>query len=233
MQRAEGHRDPNPDEVALAARAAAGDHGAFAAIMRANNQALYRVARSILRDDAEAEDALQSSYLKAYVALPGFAGRSQLSTWLTRIVINECLERRRRRSRELRGEEHGAREEAPGAEVGEAGAAPDNPETLAARAELARVIESAIDALPEPFRLVFTLRAIEGRDVEEIAADLGIPDATVRTRYHRARQILQERLKREFRAALDGVFPFAGTRCDAFVAGVLARLPKSAPAPLN
>jgi RNA polymerase sigma-70 factor, ECF subfamily len=188
------------------------------------------LARSILRNEAEAEDALQSSYLKAYVALPGFAGRSQLSTWLTRIVINECLERRRRRSHESRGEEPAEQGE-PRGEGAEIGAAPDDPETLAARAELARVIESAIDALPEPFRLVFTLRAIEGRDVEEIAADLGIPDATVRTRYHRARQILQERLKREFRAALDGVFPFAGTRCDAFVAGVLARLPRSAPAP--
>src|SRR5262249_39997422 len=109
--------------------------------------------------------------------------------------------------------------------AGESLAAAD-PETQAARAELAGVIERAIDALPAPFRVVFTLSAIEGRAVEEIAADLGIPDATVRTRYHRARHILQECLKDEFSAALDGVFPFLGARCERLVVRVLALLPK-------
>ena len=229
MQRAEGQRNPDA-ELALATRAAAGDHDAFAAIMRANNQALYRVARSILRDDADAEDALQSSYLKAYLALKQFAGRAALSSWLTRIVINECLERRRRRTARVA-------DAAPA--VADDGAAPESadtaadPERQAARAELAGVIEHAIDALPEPFRVVFTLRAIEGRTVEEIAADLGIAEATVRTRYHRARQTLQERLKNEFRAALDGVFPFLGTRCENLVARVLALLPTLPSTPLH
>jgi len=214
-----------PDAV-LAARAAAGDHAAFAAIMRANNQSLYRVARSMLRDDAEAEDALQSSYLKAYLALKQFAGRAALSSWLTRIVINECLERRRRRA--ARGEETALAMPDEVAAVDTA-----NPETHAARAELAGVIERAIDALPEPFRIVFTLRAIEGRTVEEIAADLAIAEATVRTRYHRARQTLQERLKDEFRMALDGVFPFAGARCENLVQRVLALLPKLSPTSIH
>jgi RNA polymerase sigma-70 factor (ECF subfamily) len=215
-----------PDAV-LAARAAAGDHAAFAAIMRANNQALYRVARSMLRDDVEAEDALQSSYLKAYLALKQFAGRAALSSWLTRIVINECLERRRRRA--ARGEETAP---AMPEEIAADSSAAD-PERHAARAELAGVIERAIDALPEPFRVVFTLRAIEGRSVEEIAADLGVAEATVRTRYHRARQTLQQRLKDEFRMALDGVFPFAGARCENLVQRVLALLPKLSPNPIH
>ncbi len=222
MQEGTPEAAPRADDAALAARAAAGDHAAFAAIMRANNQALYRVARSILRDDAEAEDALQSSYLKAYVALKSFAGRSALSSWLTRIVINECLERRRRRGPTPSVDDAGTI--APGESVA-AGVADADPEESAARAELAGVIENAIDALPDGFRVVFTLRAIEGREVEEIAAELGIASATVRTRYHRARQILQQRLRNEFRAALDGVFPFAGARCDRFVARVLALLP--------
>jgi RNA polymerase sigma-70 factor (ECF subfamily) len=220
MQRLEASAGP---DAALAARAAAGDHAAFAAIMRANNQALYRVARSMLRDDAEAEDALQSSYLKAYLALNQFAGRAALSSWLTRIVINECLERRRRRA--ARGEETAPALPGDDNAIAEAADTAANPETHAARVELASVIERAIDALPEGFRVVFTLRAIEGRSVEEIAADLAVAEATVRTRYHRARQTLQERLKDEFRAALDGVFPFAGARCENLVTRVLAKLP--------
>jgi RNA polymerase sigma-70 factor, ECF subfamily len=225
MQRLDRESASRGDDAALAARAAAGDHAAFAAIMRANNQALYRVARSILRDEAEAEDALQSSYLKAYVALKSFAGRSALSSWLTRIVINECLERRRRRGPVTLGDDAVAPEAA--------GPADADPERHAARAELAGVIERAIDALPEPFRVVFTLRAIEGREVEDIAADLGIAEATVRTRYHRARHILQQRLKDEFGAALDGVFPFAGARCERLVVRVLARLPNLSSHPIH
>jgi RNA polymerase sigma-70 factor (ECF subfamily) len=211
------------DDAVLAARAARGDQAAFATIMRSNNRALFRTARSILRDDDDAEDALQSSYLKAYLALPHFAGRSALSTWLTRIVINECLERRRRRTPQGAGEDTATAEELSS----------DDPESGAARAELAHALERAIDSLPEPFRVVFTLRAIEDRSVEEIAASLDIADATVRTRYHRARQFLQERLRREFRAALDGVFPFAGARCERLVARVLAQLPKAAPDSLH
>jgi RNA polymerase sigma-70 factor (ECF subfamily) len=217
-----------PDAV-LAARAAAGDHAAFAAIMRANNQALYRVARSMLRDDTEAEDALQSSYLKAYLGLKQFAGRAALSSWLTRIVINECLERRRRRASRREQAAPAALDDGAVAETADTA----DPESHAARAELAGVIERAIDALPKPFRIVFTLRAIEGREVEEIAADLGIAEATVRTRYHRARNILQQRLKDEFRMALDGVFPFAGARCEGLVVRVLALLPNRPSDPVH
>ena len=229
MERLESLNATRAQDAALAARAAGGDHAAFATIMRANNQALYRVARSILRDDSEAEDALQSSYLKAYLALRQYEGRAALSSWLTRIVVNECLERRRRRERETVGDEVAT----PAVESAGADVAPADPEAHAARAELAGVIERAIDALPEPFRIVFTLRAIEGREVEEIAADLGIADATVRTRYHRARHILQERLRNEFGAALDGVFPFLGARCERLVARVLALLPKLPSAPVH
>lgn len=222
MERLETEDMARRDDAALAARAAAGDHAAFAAIMRANNQGLYRVARGILRDDQEAEDALQSSYLKAYVSLNQFEGRSALSSWLTRIVINECLERRRRRERHAAATETRA-EHAD--DIAAAGSIGPDPESSAARAELAGVIERAIDALPEPFRVVFILRAIEGREAEAIAADLGVPDATVRTRYRRARLILQQRLREEFGAALEGVFPFLGPRCDHLVSRVLALLP--------
>jgi RNA polymerase sigma-70 factor (ECF subfamily) len=198
------------------------EHQAFAQLMRRHNQRLFRTARAILRDDAEAEDALQEAYLQAYRALPGFRGDAQISTWLVRIVANEALTRLRRRQRgaqvfALAPDEHFVE-----SLVDESNAA--QPERGAERAQSLRLIESKIDALPDAFRTVFVLRAMEELTVEEAAAALAIPPATVRTRYFRARALLREALARELDLALEDAFTFAGARCDRIVAGVLARL---------
>lgn len=225
---------PDDSDLALARRVAAGELSAFERIMRRHNRMLYRAARGILRDDAEAEDCLQSAYLLAYRAIATFAGDAQLSTWLARIVINEALGRKRRAARRgvvipLDGTTDG---DAPTTIAALAADTP-GPETEAMRHELAALIERRVDALPEGFRAVFVLRALEELSVEETAALLDIPEATVRTRYFRARSLLRESLAREVDTALDGAFAFAGTRCDRIVAVVLGRLGSRSPPPLT
>ena len=214
-------------EAELIRRVRDGDSTAFAVIMRRHNRMLYRIARSILGDAAEAEDALQEGYLRAYQAIDGFAGRSRLSTWLLRIVANEALGRRRRRL--ARGEELVApadTPERPDAVIlpfrgGPPGA---DPESNAARGEIRRLVERAIDELPADFRAVFMLRAIEELSVADTASCLGIPPETVKTRFHRAKQRLRRDLDRQLDAVLADTFPFGGERCDRTVAGVLARI---------
>ncbi|MCL4798873.1 MAG: RNA polymerase sigma factor [Burkholderiales bacterium] len=219
------------DDLALARAVARGDLGAFEEIMRRHNRMLYRAARAILRDDAEAEDCLQAAYLLAYQSIDAFAGRAKLSTWLARIVVNEALGRKRRAARQgvmiaLDAAAGGAR--APGGAFAALAADTPGPETEALRGAHAALIERRIDALPEGFREVFVLRALEELSVGETAAVLDIEATTVRTRYCRARSMLRDSLAREPDLARDGAFAFAGARCDRSVAGVLARL---APAP--
>jgi RNA polymerase sigma-70 factor (ECF subfamily) len=192
--------------------------------MRRYNRRLYRVARSILRDDAEAEDALQEAYLQAYRALPDFRGESSLATWLTRIVMNAALMRRRRTGRMAEVIELGAE---PVME--QHGGAPDQdesgqPEQAALRAQARGLIEAKIDGLPEVFRTVFILRAVEELSVDETGKLLGIPEATVRSRYFRARAMLREALARELDFAMEDAFGFDGARCDRIVEGVMRRL---------
>jgi RNA polymerase sigma-70 factor (ECF subfamily) len=203
----------------------AGDEAAFTLLMRRHNQTLYRTARSILKDDSEAEDALQEAYLLAYRAMPGFRGDAKLSSWLVRIVVNESIGRARKRTRRaevihLDGETHADVEAAEGY-MNEA--TPEQPERAALQAEARRLLEAKIDKLPDAFRTVFVLRALEEMTVEEAAASLGINEATVRTRYFRARSLLREALAREIDFAFDKAFSFAGDRCDRIVAGVLTR----------
>ena len=215
-------------DAALASLAAQGDCRAFETIMRRNNRMLFRTARSILKDDAEAEDALQDAYLRAYRALDGFRVEAKLSTWLVRIVVNEALGRLRRR---------GVAEvipldtaiDAAGSQT-EAWMAQDpngQPERAAMRAEVRRLIEARIDTLPDAFRTVFVLRAVEELSVNEVAAALDIPQATVRTRYFRARSLLREGLSRDVDLAIDDAFSFAGARCDRIVARVMAKIAES------
>ncbi len=193
---------------------------AFEALMRRHNRMLFRTARAILRDDAEAEEALQDAYLKAYRALGQFRGDSKISPWLVRITANEALMRLRKRARTAEivdlhaspvPEEAAVRKE-------------EQPESQAARKELRGLLESKIDALPEAFRTVFILRGMEEFSVEETAAALDIPEATVRTRFFRARSLLREALSSEIDLVFDEAFGFAGARCDRVVANVLARL---------
>jgi RNA polymerase sigma-70 factor, ECF subfamily len=213
-------------DTEIARRIALGDRDAFQVLMRRYNQTLYRTARSILRDDAEAEDAVQEAYILAYRAMGAFRGEAKLSTWLIRIVVNEAIARSRKRTRraeiiQLSGERE---PEADAAEVGMNEATSEQPEHAALRAETRRLLEAKIDALPDAFRTVFVLRALEELTVEETAATLGIPAATVRTRYFRAKGLLREALAREIDFAFGDAFAFAGARCDRIVAGVLARL---------
>jgi RNA polymerase sigma-70 factor (ECF subfamily) len=197
----------------------------FERLMRENNRRLYRTARAILRDDAEAEDAVQEAYLRAYRSMGDFRGEAKLSTWLVRIVVNEALARRRKEARRaaivpIRG--GGAEDHEIAAEV--VLREDEGPESGTQRSELRRLLEQKIDALPDAFRAVFVLRALEELSVEETAAALGIPEATVRTRFFRARSQLREALAQEIDVAFDDAFAFLGERCDRIVARVLAKL---------
>ena len=218
---------PAPAELSdtdIARRIAAGDEGALRRLMRRHNQPLFRAARSILRDDAEAEDAVQEGYLQAYRAMGTFRGDAKLSTWLMRIVVNEALGRSRktRRGAEVIALDSGA--EARAAEETMSDNPDNQPERLAARAETRRLIEAKIDALPDQFRTVFVLRAVEEMTVEEVAASLSIPEATVRTRFFRARALLRESMSHEVDLAIEEAFSFAGERCDRITERVLARV---------
>jgi RNA polymerase sigma-70 factor (ECF subfamily) len=191
--------------------------------MRQYNQRLFRVARSILKDDADAEDALQDAYVQAYRKLDEFRGAAELGTWLTRIVINQALMRIRRRTRDRNvvpfgGSGDGAKE----LEVADEQA--ESPSDAALRGEVRRVLERRIDELPESFRTVFVMREVEEMTARETADALGIPEATVRTRLFRARALLREALDRDMDNARGGVFGFDGARCYRIVANVLARL---------
>lgn len=212
-------------DVELARLCGARDSEAVRHVLTANNQRLFRAAWSILKDRGEAEEALQAAYVSAFSSMDRFEGRSSLSTWLTRIVMNEALGRlrseRRRRSRL----------EADGVPVLDAyrerlmaGSQPSQPDSAVAREQLRRLIERAVAGLPEIFRTVFVLRDVEGMSVEETADALGIPAATVKTRLLRARRRLQEALAPEVHEALTGTFPFAGADCAALTERVLASL---------
>src|SRR3954466_6937314 len=210
-------------DQALVSRATAGDARAFEALMRRYNRMLFRTARAILRDDAEAEDALQEAYLQAYGSLASFRAEAKLSTWLARIVANEALMRLRKQTRRA---EIVPMQSADAPEVEQVmDSDMDNaPDTRAARGEMRRLLEAQIDALPEIYRTVFMLRAVEELSAEETAAVLEIPAATVRTRLFRARSLLREALAQKIDVACEDAFSFAGERCDRVVARVLARL---------
>lgn len=217
------------DDAELARRIGRRDEDAFVLLMRRHNQMLYRVARSMLRNDADAEDAVQEAYLAAFRGIAGFRGGSRLSTWLTRIVINESYARlrKRRRAGVVLPFDPGLdpRDAAAGAEEGAMADTRDEPPDDAAhRGEVRRLLESKIDQLPEAFRTAFILREVEEMSVEEAAACLGVPAATVRSRAFRARALLREAMAREVDVATVHAFGFAGERCDRIVAGVLDRL---------
>ena len=211
------------DDTSLVRRVLAGDDSAFAVLMRRFNRRLYRVARAIIGDNAEAEDALQEAYLNAYRCLRQFRGDSSLATWLSRLVVNECLGRMRRSARRQNvipmtpTPADGELEAVPSDEVG-------SPDAAADRAQMRAILERRIDALPEAFRAVFVLRSVEELTVEETAECLGIPAETVRSRHFRAKSLLREALAREVDIAERNVWEFAGARCDGIVARVLARL---------
>ena len=190
------------DDATIVRCVVAGDAAAFEIVMRRYNRRLFRLARATMRNDADAEDALQDAYVKAYHALPQFRGDASLSTWLSRILHNECLMRRRRDARRDNVIPMG-----------------DVDLSLENRPHLRQV-----DGLPDALRTVFVLRAIEDLSVQEVAQCLGLSEVAVRSRHFRARSLLREALAREIDATEGDVFAFAGARCDRIVDGVLARI---------
>lgn len=213
------------DDQALAELCAARDRDAVRHVVTANNQRMFRTAWSILKDRGEAEDAVQAAYLSAFSHMDDFAGRSSLSTWLTRVVINEALGRvRSKRRRQAHLEAEGVAMIDHYRDVLARGSQHSAPDAQLAREQLRRLLESAIAELPDDFRTVFVLRAIEKLSVEDTAEALGIAAATVKTRFLRARRKLQDSLDPEVRTALLGTFPFAGPDCAAMTERVLAAL---------
>jgi RNA polymerase sigma-70 factor (ECF subfamily) len=212
------------DEAQLVDRIARGDQSAFETMMRRHNGKLFRVARSILREDAEAEDALQDAYLEAYKHIADFRGGAQLSTWLTRIVINQALMRVRKQKRERVVVPFGEPRSHVSGKQDVADQTIESPTHALERAELRRMLERRIDELPAPFRTVLVMRDVEDMSVQETAECLGIPAATVRTRLFRARALLRDALARDLDLATADLFAFDGERCDRIVAATLARI---------
>ena len=202
----------------------AADSAEFEALMRRHNRMLFRTARAILHDDAEAEDALQDAYVLAYQAMGKFRGEAKVSTWLARIVANEALQRLRKSKRR-----HSIVPLHSSDNLEEINEMPEGnmdkgPERSAGRAEMRKLLEKRIDALPDAYRPVFMLRAVEELSVEETADVLNVPAATVRSRFFRARSLLRESFSREMDLAVENAFQFLGARCDRITAAVMARI---------
>jgi len=211
-------------DLQLVRRALGRDETAVRAIIKANNRRLYRLARGILRNDNEAEDVVQETYVRAFTHLAEFRGYASLSTWLSRIAMNEALGRLRRRR--------------PGVELSSLPpgtleaqiiqfpllSATDDPERTMAQREIQHVVEAAIDELPEPFRMVFITRVVEGMNVEETADILSLKPETVKTRLFRARTMLRDNVEKKIGPVVMEAFPFAGHRCDRLTEAVLKRL---------
>ncbi|WP_194406663.1 RNA polymerase sigma factor [Bradyrhizobium sp. CCBAU 53351] len=211
-------------ETELIERARRRDEAALREIMQGNNRRLYRLARGILRSDSEAEDVVQETYVRAFTHLDGFLGTSALSTWLSRIAINEALGRLRSRRPQVElGSVPEATLEAQIIKFPLSSAATD-PERSMAQREIQRVVEHAVDELPDAFRMVFIARVMEGMSMEETAELLGIKPETVKTRLHRARALLRENVEKKIGPVVMDAFPFAGQRCERLTEAVLKRL---------
>jgi RNA polymerase sigma-70 factor (ECF subfamily) len=198
----------------VVARVRAGDTHLFEVLMRRYNQRLYRAVRAILQNDADAEDAVQQAYLNAYRHLGQFEGRARFSTWLTRIAVYEALSRRRR----ARDKPFGSGNDE---QIGLAVSTAPDPERQTYAGELSALLESALDALPHGYRSVFMLREIDGLNTADTARQLRVSEGTVKTRLHRARDLLQRKL---YDVTPAEAFRFGGNRCDTMVASVMTRL---------
>ncbi|MDG4895236.1 MAG: RNA polymerase sigma factor [Mesorhizobium sp.] len=206
-------------DIALVRRALARDPDAVRAIIKTHNQRLYRIARGVVRNDAEAEDVVQEAYMRAFSSLAAFRGEASLSTWLSRIVINEALGRLRKRRRIV------AMPENPEARIIPFPLNPsDDPERTMAQRQILGLVERATDSLPDVYRTVFVARVIEGLSIEETADLLGIRPETVKTRLHRARSLVRKALDDEIGPVLLDAFPFAGRRCERLTRAVMGRL---------
>ena len=210
--------DPSePSDDDIIARVQGGDIDAFELVMRRYNQRLYRTVRAILREDDETVDVMQEAYVNAFTHLSDFSGRARFSTWLTRIAVHEALARLRKRKRLEPLDATDSEERLMVSPV-------IGPEHRASDGELRVLLEQAVEGLPEAFRTTFMLRSVEQLSVAETAEILGIPEETVKTRHHRARERLQNMLSERVGGALPELFGFHRPVCDRVVANVLERL---------
>lgn len=207
----------------VVARVCRGERGLFEVIMRRHNQRLFRAARAVLRNDSEAEDAVQQAYLSAFTHLGQFAGEARFSTWLTRIALNEAFARRRQAARESPADidEQWEPRERPGG----SGGPPPTPEEQLSRREVSRLLETAIDELPANYRVVVMLREVQELSTAETAACLELSEEAVKVRLHRARARLRDTLPPGLGETARETFAFLGERCDRIVAYVMAHLP--------
>jgi RNA polymerase sigma-70 factor, ECF subfamily len=219
-----------PSDAELLRLARDGDPAAFRILIRRTDRYLYRIARSVLLDDQEAEDVVQETYVRAFNRLVDFRGDASLSTWLTRIALNEALKQHRRRRRVVSLDVLDSASARLDAQIHRSPMiAPDqDPERATAQHQIRIRLERAIDGLPEAFRTVFVLRDIEEASTEQTASALGLQPQTVKTRLHRARRLLREALGEQIGITLKDAFPFEGARCDRLVEGVLGQLGFSA-----
>jgi len=232
MTQPTAEKDKHSDTQTLGERqlvesATRGDPSAFRAIMETHNRRLYRVARAVMQDDSEAEDVVQETYLLAFSNLSKFRGDASLGTWLTRIALNEGLGRKRQQRTTVTLDSIETQQETSAQIIQFPTMTTDtDPERSAAQREIRKLLEAAMDDLPEPFRLVFVLRDVEDMSIEETASHLGIRPETVKTRLHRARRLLRQALDGQLASTLKGAFPFAGARCAGITEAVLTRLAK-------
>lgn len=210
------------DDNELLRFAREGDATAFDALIRRHDRFLYRVVRSILLDDYEAEDVVQETFIKAFKGLVNFRGEASLSTWLTRIALNEALARKRRQRPTvgLEALQQTTTQIEPSAMIGSG----QDPEITAGQHQLRKLLERAIDGLPDSLRTVFVMREVEELDTAEVARLLSLGEPTVKTRLHRARRKLREILGDQVAASLSDVFPFERQRCDLLVERVLRQV---------
>ncbi|MDR9781023.1 RNA polymerase sigma factor [Rhizobium redzepovicii] len=204
------------DLVPLAKR---GDEPAVRAIVQRHNQRLFRTARAVIRNDAEAEDVVQAAYIKAFTNLAAFRGEAEFSTWLTRIALNEALARVRARKNTTGLEEIDMQATSAGGEVVQfpSSLSATDPETELSRSQARLLLEQAVDELPNDFRAIFVLRDVEGMSTDEAASYLGIRPETAKTRLHRARKMMRQSIEKRLSGAFSALFPFDGARC-AFMA---------------
>jgi RNA polymerase sigma-70 factor (ECF subfamily) len=213
-------------DVEIVERVRGGDRPLFEILMRRHNQRIYRAVRAIVKDETEAEDVMQQAYINAFTHLHQFEERSQFSTWLTRIAVNEAIGRRQKMR--AAASFTGISEESDGHAVEHITSALPTPEHLAYARELQRVLEDAVDELPEAYRAVFMLRDIEGLSTGETGEGLGLGEEAVKTRLHRARAMIRRAVTARIGEAAAGAFQFQAPRCDRVVAFVLERIAASA-----
>lgn len=206
----------------VAERVVAGERALFEVLMRRHNQRIYRVVRAVLHDERDVEDVMQQAYINAYVHLHQFERRSQFSTWLTRIALNEAFARRKK-SQAVAGD-GAVHDEQSGELMNSIPSPAPDPERQAYTRELTRALEQAVDALPEMYRTVFMLRDVEGLSTTETAEGLGLGDEAVKTRLHRARAMVRRAITARLGEQVPEAFQFHAVRCDRVVAAVLARI---------